>query len=155
MLDRVYNARSDIPVQYSTRMADPMSRFFDRFFGNIGSVGWDSEELSNRRWMPATDIRETSDSYEVVAELPGMTKDEVDITLENNVLTLSGERRFEREKERDNFHRLERSYGTFARSFTLPRNVDSDKVDAKFDDGVLTLTIPKVAEARPRKIAIH
>lgn len=152
MLDRVYNPRSDVPVRYSTTMPDPTSRFFDRFFGNLGR---DSEELSNRRWMPATDIRETEDHYEVTAELPGMTKDDVAITLENNQLTLSGERRFERDNDEQSFHRVERAYGAFARSFALPKNVDAEKVDARFADGVLTVTVPKLEEARPRKIAIH
>ena len=151
MLERAFHP-TDLPARYGLRPPDPMTRLFDRFFAG---PAWENEELSNRQWLPATDIRETDDRYEVVAELPGMTKDDVKITLENNVLVLGGERRFAREKENGNYHRIERAYGTFSRSFTLPHNVDPSKVEAKFADGILTLTIPKTAASRPRKIAIH
>lgn len=79
----------------------------------------------------------------------------MNITLENNVLSLSGERRFEKEVKEETFHRMERSYGEFTRSFTLPANVRTDKVEASFTDGVLTITLPKVEESKPRKIAIR
>ena len=112
------------------------------------------EELSNRAWRPAVDIRETGDSYVVSAELPGLTKDDVQITIENNVLKLTGERRFEKEVKEEEFHRVERAYGTFSRAFALPTRVDPERVEASFKDGILTVTVPKAAEARPRKIEI-
>lgn len=112
------------------------------------------EELSNRAWRPAVDIRETGDSYVVAAELPGLTRDDVQITIENNVLKLTGERRFEKEVEEEEFHRVERAYGSFSRAFALPTRVDPERVEAAFKDGILTITVPKAAEARPRKIEI-
>lgn len=112
------------------------------------------EELSNRAWRPAVDIRETGDSYVVSAELPGLSKEDVQITIENNVLKLTGERRFEKEVKEEEFHRVERAYGTFSRAFALPTRVDPERVEASFKDGILTITVPKAAEARPRKIEI-
>ena len=132
--------------------------FFERFFGTdplrMELTPW-TEDLSNRTWMPAVDIRETEEAYEVAAELPGMSKKDINITLEDNVLTLSGERRFEKESEKDNYHRIERAYGSFSRSFTLGHGVDSEGVKAAFKDGVLTITVPKREESKPRKIAIN
>jgi HSP20 family protein len=89
-----------------------------------------------------------------VAELPGMTREDVQITLENNVLSIAGERKFEKDVKGESYHRLERTFGTFARSFTLPANVKTDKVEATFKDGVLTVTLPKVEEAKPRRVEI-
>lgn len=110
--------------------------------------------LTSRRWMPAVDIRETADSLLLVAELPGMTREDVQITLENNVLSIAGERKFEKDVKGESYHRLERAFGSFARSFTLPANVKTDKVEAVFKDGVLTVTLPKVEEAKPRRVEI-
>ena len=90
----------------------------------------------------------------IFAEIPGLTKENVSITMENNVLTISGERKFEKDVEKENFHRIERTYGSFSRSFSLPANVATQKADASFKDGVLTVTLPKTDEAKPRQIAI-
>lgn len=128
---------------------DPF-RVMQSFFG--GSAG--DENLSNRGWTPAVDIRETEEAYEVTAELPGMKKDDVEITLENNLLRLSGERNFEKDTSKENYHRMERVYGSFSRAFSLPQRVDSENVTAAFTDGILTVTIPKADEAKPRKIDI-
>lgn len=128
---------------------DPFVRLMDTFFN-----GEATQELSNRNWSPAVDIRETEDAYMVHAELPGLSKDDINITLENNILKLTGERRFEKDVDEEQFHRVERAYGTFTRAFSLPSRVDSDGVEAKFKDGVLTLTVPKVEEAKPRRIDI-
>ena len=105
-------------------------------------------------WLPAMDIRESKDAYTVTAELPGLTKKDVEITVEDNVLTLSGEGHLEEEGEGEKYHRIERSYGSFKRSFTLPIQVIQEKVDARFTDGILTIELPKAEEAKQRKIEI-
>jgi HSP20 family protein len=105
-------------------------------------------------WSPSVDIFENKDNIVLEAELPGMSPDDVDIAIENNVLTIHGERKFEKKDEGDNFHRVERSYGAFTRSFTLPPTVSGDNVDAVFENGVLRLTLAKREEAKPRRIEI-
>ena len=138
------------PTQaYVTR--DPLLRLFDSFLNQDMSP---SEEVSNRTWMPPVDIQETEDAYRLTAELPGLSKDDINITLENNVLRLSGERKFEKDVKKESYHRIERTYGTFARAFTLPSQVSSEKVQAAFENGLLTITVPKAEQAKPRKIAI-
>ena len=130
---------------------DPFSRLFDSFF-NQELVG--GEEVSNRTWLPPVDIQETDDAYRLSAELPGLTKDDINITLENNVLRLTGERKLEKDVKKESYQRIERTYGSFARSFSLPHQVNGDKVEAAFKDGVLTITVPKADQAKPRKISI-
>lgn len=148
------------PTTALRSFSDPLDRLFERFWSGdifrptLLTSGLLSEDVANRTWMPAVDIRETDEAYEVYAELPGMKKDDIGITVENNVLTLSGERRFEKEVNEETFHRIERAYGKFTRSFTLPTQVNPEKVEASYKDGVLTIHIPKVEAARPRKIAI-
>jgi HSP20 family protein len=127
---------------------EPLFRLFDTFFNEGG------EDLATRTWTPPVDIQETDDAYRIQVELPGMKKEDIQITLENNVLRLSGERKFEKDVKKENFHRIERVYGTFSRSFALPTQVSSDKVDATFQDGVLTITVPKAEQAKPRRISI-
>ena len=130
---------------------EPFLRLLDPLFG--GEAG-QNEELSGNVWAPPVDVHETRDAYLVQAELPGVTREQIDITLENNVLRLSGERKFERE-ENTSYHRLERPYGAFTRSFALPSQVDAERIQASFQDGVLTITVPKVEQAKPRKISIQ
>jgi HSP20 family protein len=132
-----------------------VDRLFNQMLGDIWSGQSSAEEVSTRRWMPAVDIRETDEALVLSAELPGMTKEDVQITLENQVLTLSGERKFEKEAKGENYHRIERSYGAFNRSFTLPTHVKTDKVDASFENGVLSVTLPKMEESKPRRISIR
>lgn len=130
-------------------------RLFDQAFGShFPTVAGNGEEVSNRAWAPAVDVRETDDALTLFVDLPGVTREDVDITVENRTLTLRGERKFEKDVERDNYQRIERAYGQFARTFTLPTNVRTDDVKATFADGVLTLVLPKAEEAKPRKIAI-
>ena len=105
-------------------------------------------------WVPRVDILENEEAYQVTAELPGIKKEDVEITVDNNVLSLKGERKFEKDVNKESYHRIERAYGAFVRSFPLPTRVASDRVEAKFDNGLLTITIPKAAEARPKKIEI-
>lgn len=132
---------------------DRFGRLFDQAFADFRNLET-GEDVASRNWMPAVDISETDDALVLYAELPGMTKDDVDITLENNLLSIRGERKFEKEAKKENFHRIERTYGSFSRSFTLPSNVRSDEVKATFKDGLLHIEIPKAEEAKPRKISI-
>src|SRR6202034_3007172 len=100
------------------------------------------------------DIQETADAYRIQAELPGLTKEDIHVTLENSVLRLSGERKWEKDVKKENYHRIERTYGSFARSFALPNQVSSDKVEASFANGVLSVVVPKAEAAKPRQISI-
>ena len=125
---------------------DRLNRMFTEFYGDAFSRGW----------VPAVDIYETDD-HEVVlkAELPEMKREDIHITFENGVLTLKGERKVEQEVKRDNFQRLERRYGTFSRSFTLPNTIDPSRINASYKDGVLTVRLPQREEARPKQIAVN
>jgi HSP20 family protein len=105
-------------------------------------------------WSPSVDIFENKDHIVIEAELPGMKQENVDISIENNILTLRGERTFEKKDENDNFHRVERSYGSFTRSFTLPPTVTGENARAEFENGVLRVTLAKREEAKARKIQI-
>ena len=120
-----------------------------RPFGN------DAEPVSTRTWIPRVDIRENADGLTLLMDVPGLGKDDLNITLENNVLTIAGERKFEAdEKANESYHRLERQYGAFSRSFTLAPTVRTDKVEASFKDGVLSIHLPKQEESKPRRISI-
>lgn len=129
------------------------NRMLDQTFNDF-FAGRPSEDATTRGWLPPVDIRETDEALSLFVELPGLKSEDVEITLENSVLTLRGERKFEKDVKAENYHRIERSYGAFSRSFTLPRNVQSDQVKASFADGVLHIDLPKSAEARPRRIDI-
>ena len=107
-----------------------------------------------RRWMPAMDLVETDDHYVLKADLPGMTEDDVTIEFEDRTLTVSGERKSEHEEKKDGFHRVERSFGSFSRSLTLPQGVDPEAVTANFVNGVLEVSIPKPEVRKPRRIEI-
>jgi HSP20 family protein len=134
---------------------DRFSRLFEDAFNDmLRPYGGEAEGVSNRSWTPPVDIRETAESLQLAVDLPGLRKEDVTITLENNVLTIAGERKLDSEQRNDTYHRLERSYGAFSRSFTLAPTVQSGRVDAAFEDGVLTITLPKVEESKPRRIAI-
>jgi HSP20 family protein len=107
-------------------------------------------------WAPPVDVRETGDVIEVEVELPGLGSDDVDVRVENGVLTISGEKKSEVEegKEGSSYHLIERRYGRFERSFTLPRTVDAEKVEASFSNGVLSIRLPKAETAKPRRITV-
>ena len=128
---------------------EPLARLFDTFFGDL-----QGEDVSNRGWVPPVDIQETEDGYKLQAELPGLTKEDIQITLENNVLRLSGERKLEKDVNKESYHRVERTYGTFSRAFALPQQVNGEGVHAGFENGVLTIVVPKAEQAKPRKISI-
>lgn len=135
---------------------DRFGRLFEEAFNDmLRPFGSDPEGVSNRTWIPRVDIREGADGLTLLMDLPGLGKDDVHITLENNVLTIAGERKLEAdEKANETYHRLERQYGAFTRSFTLGPTVRTDKVEASFQDGVLTVQLPKQEESKPRRISI-
>ena len=130
-------------------------RDFDRLFREAFSPVFGQGELSTRTWAPPVDIYENGDSLVLKAELPGLEPKDVEIRVEDNTLYLKGERKFEKEVKEQNYHRVERSYGTFTRTFSLPNTIDADKVAATYKDGVLTLTMPKKEEAKPKTIKIN
>ena len=133
------------------RLQREMNRAFDDFFrGDLVS----SETFFNQSWSPAVDISESKDSYVIHAELPGVKKDEVKITMQDNIVTIRGEKKAENEKKEENYHRVERTYGMFERSFTLPGPVKNENIEAKFDDGVLSIVLPKTEEAREKVIDV-
>jgi HSP20 family protein len=129
-----------------------LNRFFEEPFGALAPFG--EEPWSLTSWSPACDIYETDSEIVVKAELPEVEKENVHVTLENNVLTIRGERKFEENTERENYHRVERSYGEFVRSFTLPSFADPNKVNAEFKDGMLRVTIAKREEAKPKQVEV-
>jgi HSP20 family protein len=106
-------------------------------------------------WHPACDVFEDQDTVKIVAELPGVKPEDVKLSLENNVLTIRGEKKQQAEERTERVHRYERSYGSFERAFVLPSTVDADKISADFRNGILTVTVPKVERARPREIPVR
>lgn len=137
------------PFRELRALQDEVNRVFSSTFSRTGET-----ELMRGAWSPNVDIFENKDQIVLEVELPGMKPEDVDISIENNVLTIHGERKFEKKDEGDNYHRIERSYGAFTRSFTLPPTVSSENVDATFDNGILRLTLAKREEAKPKKIEI-
>jgi len=136
------------PMREMLRMQGRLNRLMDdTWSGQEGDI-----EYGN--WAPAVDLREDETQFVIQVDLPGVDKKNIDIHVENNVLTLSGERRFEKEDERQNYHRIERAYGKFVRSFTLPSTVRSGDIAANYQDGILEVVLPKAEESKPKKIAI-
>lgn len=131
-----------------------IQREMNRMFDTVFRLDTRDDESGFNAWTPAVDITERDDQYNVKVELPGVNKDEVKITLDNNILTIRGEKKQEREEKKENYHRVERSYGSFQRSFTLPSTVKSDKIDAVYKDGVLQIALPKAEEAKPKQIEV-
>ena len=126
-----------------------VNRVFDVFFGGPnGAPG------ATRRWVPATDLVETDDRLVLRADLPGLGRDDVEIEVKDGMLTISGERTADTEERAEGYYRVERSFGRFARSMTLPDGIDADRISADFDDGVLEVRIPKPAERKPHRVAI-
>ncbi len=126
---------------------------FNRLFSDV--FDRKAEESSLTAWAPAVDIYETEHELVVKADLPEVDPKDLDIRVENNILTIRGERKFEKKVNEDNYLRVERAYGSFARSFTLANTVNSDAIKADYQDGVLTLTIPKREEAKPKQIKVN
>lgn len=138
------------PSEISSLQRD-MNRIFDNFFRG----GSEEPALINAAWLPAVDVAEEDNQYVVKVELPGVNKDDVNISLESNILTIRGEKKTEQESKGRNYHRVERSFGCFHRSFTLPTRVNIDQIDAVFKDGILTVTMPKADEAKPKQIEVR
>jgi HSP20 family protein len=126
----------------------------NRLFSTNLSRAFGEEGIARGAWNPSVDIYENKDQIVLEAELPGMKREDFDLSIENNVITLRGERRFEKKDEGDNYHRVERSYGSFTRSFTLPQTVEADSVAAEYRNGVLRVKMPKREEVKARRIEI-
>jgi HSP20 family protein len=141
------------PFRDLVTVQDRMNRIFDEAFRGI-TRGADDDWALGGNWAPAVDIYEHEGNLVLKAELPGIDPKEVDVRVENNVLTLRGERKFESEVKREKYHRVERAYGSFSRSFTLPATVDTDRIKAEYKDGVLRVTLPVREEAKPKQISI-
>ena len=133
------------PYRDITALRDEMNRLFTRSLG---------DSAGGSAWTPAMDIFDTQDAVVLKAELPGLTPEDIDIEIDDNVLTVKGERRFEDTVEDGRYYRLERAYGTFSRTVTLPQGVKSEDISADFDNGVLHVRVPKADEVKPRKIAV-
>jgi HSP20 family protein len=130
-------------------LQDRMNRLFD------DASRWkNGEAAATTTWSPAVDIFETEGDIVVKAELPGMERNDITLNLEKNVLTLKGERRFEKETKEENYHRVERAYGGFSRAFSIPATVDEEKIRADYKDGVLKIVLPKKEQAKPKQIRI-
>lgn len=113
------------------------------------------EDLVQGEWVPPVDIYETADSIVLKAEFPGMTREDISVEVKNHTLCLRGEKKFAKEVKEENYHRIERTYGSFHRTFTLPGTVQQAQVKAKFKDGVLEITLPKVEEAKPKPVEVE
>ena len=140
------------PFRDLLSLQDRMNRLFEESMTRNKVF---EEALTTGVWSPVVDIYETDKSVILKAELPGMTKDDIVIEINENNLILKGERKFQKDIREENYHRIERSYGTFSRSFTLPDTVDRNKVSASFKDGILEITIPKIEGAKPKQIEIQ
>ena len=135
-------------------LQDRMSRLFDESYRATQRSASEGQQETAPSWAPAVDIYEQGTDIVLKAELPGVDPKDVDIRLENNVLSLRGQRQLENEVKRESYHRVERSYGTFSRSFTLPTVVDQAAIKAEFKDGLLQVTLPKREEAKPKQIQV-
>ena len=136
------------PYRSHTGLESQVNRMFNELFGS-------SQESNLTTWAPAVDISESAHELVVKADLPEVKPEELDIRVENNILTIRGERKFEKKVDEKNYLRVERSYGSFSRSFSLASTVNSEAIKADYKDGVLTLTIPKREEAKPKQIKVN
>ncbi len=139
------------PLRDLISIQDRMNRLFDQTLSRSRA----EEGIAASTWIPAVDIYETPEMIVLKAELPGVTREDIDIQIRENALTLRGERRFAKDVQEENYLRIERVYGTFQRSFTLPTTIRQEGIKAVFKDGVLELMLPKAEEAKPKKIAIE
>jgi HSP20 family protein len=139
------------PFKDLLTLQDRMNRLFDE---SVRNVKTGDEALSTAIWSPAVDIYETDDEVVVKAELPEVNQKDIDIQIESNTLTLRGERKFNKETKKENFHRIERAYGTFSRSFTLPGTIDQERISADYKDGILKISMPKREETKPKQIKV-
>jgi len=138
------------PFRDMVTLREKMNRLFEDVFTGRS----EDKELSASTWAPAVDIFETENELIMTAEVPGIDEKDIEIKIEDNTLSLKGERKFEKETKEENFHRIERSYGSFYRAFTLPNSIDPEKIQAEHENGVLKITMPKRQERKPRKVKI-
>ncbi len=139
------------PFKELSAIHDRMNQLFDEtFLPGRGSEAAPAAAM----WSPAVDVYESGDDIVVKAEIPGIDRDDVAVEVKDGILTLRGERKFEKEEKEENYHRIERSYGTFVRSFALPSSVDTEKVEASLKDGVLEVKLSKKELAKPRKVKV-
>jgi HSP20 family protein len=141
------------PVRELHTMQSEMNRLFNTFFDSP-NAGGNGAQSPLRRWIPAMDVVETEDHFVLRADLPGLSEDDVNIELDDNVLTISGQRKSEHEQRNEGYYRVERAFGSFSRSLTLPEGVDAEGIEASFDNGVLEVRIPKPEQQKPRKVQI-
>ena len=139
------------PFREFSTLQDRMNRLFHDSFGPEGR----EESLMSTTFAPPVDVYEDEHSVTLKIEVPGIDEKDIDVRLENNTLTVHGERKFEKEEKEENYRRVERQYGSFTRSFTLPNTVDAEQVSADYDRGVLKITLAKKAEAKPKQIKVN
>ncbi len=139
------------PFRELNTITDRMNRLFQDTFGNVSR----EEGLPAANFVPPVDIYEDEHNITVKMEVPGIEQKDIDVRLENNTLVVRGERKFEKDEKEENFHRIERRYGSFYRAFTLPNTVDPEKVNAEYENGVLKIMLAKKAEARPKQIKVN
>jgi HSP20 family protein len=138
------------PFQDLQAFREEMNRTFNRWFGRE-----EQEERPTPRWAPTLDVAESDDAYHIDVEVPGLKPEDIDVTIDQGMLTVKGERRSEEETRERQYHRIERRYGAFRRSITLPSHVDASRVEATYDNGVLRLTVPKTQAAQPKRITVQ
>jgi HSP20 family protein len=138
------------PFRDMVTLREKMNRLFEDAVTGRG----EDKDITSSSWAPAVDIFENENELVLTAEIPGIDEKDVEIKIEDNTLTLKGERKFEKETKEENYHRIERSYGSFYRAFTLPQSVDAEKVQAEHENGVLKITMPKRQELKPRTVRI-
>jgi HSP20 family protein len=142
------------PASGLSQLRREMDRLFEDFFAPITPQSWWGRRLWEGEWVPAVDVAETPEQITVKAELPGIDAKEIDISLTGDILTIKGEKKSEREEKKEDYHLVERNYGSFSRSLTLPAAVNAEKIDAKYEKGVLTITCPKKEPVTPKTIEI-
>jgi HSP20 family protein len=142
------------PAREMQTIQQEMNRLFGTFFDAPEGSGRGGDGGTMRRWIPAMDLVEQGDHFVLRADLPGVRDEDVNVELEDNVLTISGERKAEQEDRKEGYYRVERAVGRFSRSLTLPEGVDPESIEAQFDNGVLTVRIPKPQQRQPRRVAI-
>ena len=135
-------------------LQDRMNRLFQEAFPTYQRGRGEEEFLTGADWAPAVDITEDQNSIVLKADIPGIDPNQLDIRVEGNTLTLKGERKFEKEDKKENFYRMERSYGSFSRGFTLPHTVQADRIEATYRNGELKVVLPKREDAKPKQIRV-
>jgi HSP20 family protein len=144
------------PFREFAQLQDRINRVFTDVYGRPGASSSDEALMTGGTWVPPVDIYQNGDDELVLkAELPDIVREDIDLTVENDTLTIRGEKKLSSEVKEEQFHRIERRYGTFSRSFSLPQTVDANKVSADYQNGVLTVTLPMREEARPRQIKVN